>query len=237
MGDTRSREASLDYAEDQADYAADQAYDRLPHFTVPRDSSSRERNERNWTEIFASIQRRDESVEQYSNRILALADELTDLPHHLVGPLVFCRVKAGLVEPIKRVLRTQIVQPTSHAALNDVAMIIEESLRVQDIPAYEPPLQNGTQQRTGIQEHQNPDQAAAGHSETINYNDTQENPLQILGRHQVSRVWEVVQGSKRKMCNNDWPYLHDRRKRREPVCYICWEPGHRKGQCPQKRIN
>ncbi|KAL8926997.1 MAG: hypothetical protein Q9208_002542 [Pyrenodesmia sp. 3 TL-2023] len=99
-----------------------------PQFCMTGGQSHNERNERTWRSIFSSSQGENETVKQYSNRIIALADTLTDIEADLKGPIVFFRVKAGLRDSIKQVINQEKVQPTSHAALNDVAMAIERGL-------------------------------------------------------------------------------------------------------------
>ncbi|KAL8744370.1 MAG: hypothetical protein Q9184_008004, partial [Pyrenodesmia sp. 2 TL-2023] len=106
----------------------DEVAEELPQFCMTEGQLHNERNERTWRCIFSSSQGENETVKQYSNRIIALADTLTDVEAELKGPIVFFRVKAGLRDSIKQVINAQDVQPTSHAALNDVAMAIERGL-------------------------------------------------------------------------------------------------------------
>ncbi|KAL8904126.1 MAG: hypothetical protein Q9207_003477 [Kuettlingeria erythrocarpa] len=105
-----------------------------PFFYFSDGESHNERNQRNWTLLFSSSQGDHETVKQYSNRIVALADTLTDIEAELRGPVVFFRVKAGLKDSIKRVLNKQHLQPTSHTLLNDVAMAIERDLEKEARP-------------------------------------------------------------------------------------------------------
>ncbi|KAL8973639.1 MAG: hypothetical protein Q9197_002112 [Variospora fuerteventurae] len=109
-----------------------------PQVCISSGRWSREQDERNWRELFSSDQREDEAVEAYSARILALVDDLTDLPGHLKASIAFYRTKAGFREPIRRTLKSYVIQPTSHSTLNNMAMAIErdieEDFSQKDLP-------------------------------------------------------------------------------------------------------
>ncbi|KAI4192111.1 MAG: hypothetical protein LQ346_004482 [Caloplaca aetnensis] len=121
-----------------------------PFFYFSDGESHNERNQQTWTALFSSSQREHETVQQYSNRIVALADTLTDIEAELRGPIVFFRVKAGLKDSIKQVLNKQHLQPTSHALLNDVAMAIERDLGLDARPEQRPSVKNYSQNTVGL---------------------------------------------------------------------------------------
>ncbi|KAL8782177.1 MAG: hypothetical protein Q9213_005613 [Squamulea squamosa] len=97
-------------------------------FTVADDLESLQHNEKTWVDFFACMQQEGESTVDYGNRIIALAQQLTDLNPALYNCLVFHRVKAGLRQPIKDMLNTGLYQPNSHAMLDQVASAIERKL-------------------------------------------------------------------------------------------------------------
>ena len=242
-----------------SELTAEEQVDEPAHFHVSQDITINERNDQNWTAFFASNQHEDESVSQYSNRIVALADDLNQydhLPEFLLGTLVFNRVKAGLQDSIKGILNAQTLQPKSHKTLNDMAMAIEQDLRRKRGSSHQSLLENGTRRHIAT-DYQQSDNTVVEHSENTDYDDTQEQPLQILGRHQVERASEGLQGTKRKGRNEDQVEQYQtaspagddygelsrrisvpppKRPKQQVLCHYCHEPGHMKGQCPKKKL-
>lgn len=101
-------------------------------FHVFDDVQSLQDNENAWTDLFACMQQNGESILHYGNRVIGIAQQLTDLDPALYQCLVFHRVKAGLRKPIKDVLHSNTVQPNSHAMLDQVVVAIEQKLQTTD---------------------------------------------------------------------------------------------------------
>ncbi|KAL8911879.1 MAG: hypothetical protein Q9172_007592 [Xanthocarpia lactea] len=107
--------------------------DQRSAFTIFDDLRSLQHNEKTWADLFACMQVDGESTFDYGSRVVALAQQLTDLDPALRDCLVFHRVKAGLRRPIKDMLNANTVQPNSHAMLDQVVSAIEQKLQRQQM--------------------------------------------------------------------------------------------------------
>ncbi|KAI4178233.1 MAG: hypothetical protein LQ348_005656 [Seirophora lacunosa] len=199
-----------------------------PHFYISSGRLSRERDERSWREFFTSEQQEDERVQSYSARMVALVDELSDLPEHIKGSMIFYRMKAGLREPIRQALRTYVIQPTSHASLNDMAMAIERDIEqefsqaerlptVQSIPQHWRRPDQGFFDRSHPFEQSHPSDLYLTHEELqppeqsgphedAHRDRAQSTSLQILGHSQTERP---LDGSLKRGCNDEQAVSHD----------------------------
>ncbi|KAI4264345.1 MAG: hypothetical protein L6R42_000530 [Xanthoria sp. 1 TBL-2021] len=108
---------------------------RRSDFHVFDDVQSLQDNVKAWADLFACMQQDGESVLQYGNRVIGIAQQLIDIDPALYECLVFHRVKAGLRKPIRDILSSNTVQPNSHAMLDQVVVAIEQKLQATD-PAF-----------------------------------------------------------------------------------------------------
>lgn len=232
-----------------SDFSGDGA-NRPSHFHVSESMAKNDRNSEIWDTIFSSNQGQNESVSQYGDRIIALVDQLTDIPWDLHGPMVFYRVKAGLLDPIKEALSMQIIQPTSHAALNEVAIVIERNLGRRRPSSSRMLLDNSAQQHATPDDYGYTEQTVREQYEHDDYDEQKEEPVQMLGRYPVDRPSEGIQGVKRRAdyqgSSTSNPEIgkpsglvsegEKKRRKEESCCYECGRHGHMAGQCPDKQM-
>ncbi|KAL9009366.1 MAG: hypothetical protein Q9173_005600 [Seirophora scorigena] len=215
-----------------------------PHFYISSGRLSREQDEQNWRELFTSEQQEDERVESYSARMVALVDGLSDLPEHLKGSMIFYRMKAGFREPIRQALRTYVIQPTSHASLNDMAMAIERDIeqefsQAEQLPAVQSIPQRGRRPDHGFLDRSHPFEQSqpsnlyqpheelqpppeqSGPHEDAHLDRAQSTSLQILGRSQTERP---LDGCLKRGRNDELVVSHDSAS---PLTVEAGEPQYR----------
>ncbi|KAL8859007.1 MAG: hypothetical protein Q9178_004488 [Gyalolechia marmorata] len=124
-------------------------------FTIFDDLRSLQHNEKTWADLFACMQVDGESTFDYGSRVVALAQQLTDLDPALRDCLVFHRVKAGLRKPIKDMLNANTVQPNSHAMLDQVVSAIEQKLQGQQMIGQVLPINGLTPRLTPTRNEKN----------------------------------------------------------------------------------
>ncbi|KAL8731044.1 MAG: hypothetical protein Q9166_003695 [cf. Caloplaca sp. 2 TL-2023] len=148
-----------------------------------------ERNEQNWMDFYACKQEDGERAYDYGNRVIALAQQLTDLEPALYDAVVFRRVKTGLREPIKKILNTQMWQPNSHAKLDEIVQAIERHLGEQS-SSNEALLNNNLTPRptpTHLQSMEQPNSIANSGPSFNGSGDHFGDSIQIRGCHQQQR--------------------------------------------------
>ncbi|KAL8707749.1 MAG: hypothetical protein Q9220_007269 [cf. Caloplaca sp. 1 TL-2023] len=233
-----------------AEHVADKKYERPPDYYVATEFTSRQQSDRLWTELFACIQQDGEPGHEYISRMNAIADQISDTPSYQLWPFVFIRIKAGLRDPIKKVLNAQIMQPNSQAVLNDVIRVIEHDLDQEHWHDAASPRPHLGSQLAPTAPYEHPQRSPTGPSEAGQQEDYPER-LQILGHSQVhcgikrkERTDDDqtdYQGSslRRRVDNggfgNNLPH-HDRRRRKDNgvYCYTCGRPGHVQKQCSER---
>ncbi|KAL8657227.1 MAG: hypothetical protein Q9226_002122 [Calogaya cf. arnoldii] len=187
-------------------------------FHVFDDLQSLHDSENAWADLFACMQQDGESVLQYSDRVIGIAQQLVDVDPALYECLVFHRVKAGLRKPIKDMLISNTVQPNSHAMLDRVVLAIEQKLGWKDpempidnlTPRLTPTLSGDNVQRFRNDKHINNNALAIRNTSQHSAN------AERLGRHHQRQSWEYDQTPQQQPFKNESRASHSSSSNNHP---------------------